>query len=1275
MAYPTTSGLGRVNTKFTNWNTKGLNHPVKRSKVFSHLSKLRTDIAFLTETHLLNGDHNRLKRGGFSQIFHSKFNAKCRGTAILIQRDVQFVHTNMIADKDGRFIIVQGHLFNVPVVLACIYAPNWDNAKFFGDFFSLLPELNSHQLIIGGDLNCVLDPTLDRSRTTSGTLSKSAETINSFLQMYGVIDAWRYRNPVSRQYSFFSPAHQSYSRIDYFLLDKKLLPLLRSCEYEGIIISDHSPVTMALCFPNNEPPQRTWRLNPRLLSDEDFVNFLSAQIDLFLDTNQSPETSHCVLWESMKAYLRGQIISYNISMNRRRSARLNELISLINEVDRKNSEAPSPNLSRERIGLLTEFDTLSSGAAEELHLRSRQEFYEHGERASKLLCHQLRQSAEAGLIAEINTPDGITTDQRGINEQFRKFYEDLYATENCDKAKLAQFFNSLRIPTVGQQDRTDLDSSISAAVIDRAIKRMRSGKAPGPDGFPIEFFKKFSDKLIPLLRNVYAEALERETLPPTMTQATISVLLKKGKDPLKCESYRPVSLLCCDYKILTKVLASRLESVIHTVVHPDQTGFIKGRQLFSNVRRLFNILYSPEKSPSAEVLLSLDAHKAFDRIEYEYLFATLERFGFGPVFCSWIRVLYTAPLASVRTNKIISKYFSVCRGTRQGCPLSPLLFDLAIEPLAVALRSTGEIRGIDRGGQTHKLSLYADDLILYLSNPSISIPKALKIISSFGEISGYKINLTKSLLFPINDHAQQMSFNIYPLKETRDTFTYLGVSVTRKYSDLFKQNFKPALEKAKQDLVRWSALPISLAGRVNSIKMTIMPRFLFLFHTVPVFIPKSFFKEIDKSISIFIWNKTIPRIRRAHLEKQKEAGGLALPNFIQYYWAANIYKLSYWVSAFYEGDGPVWIEMEQRSTYPVSLPSLVCAPLPLSKQRLTNNPIVSGSLRIWSQFRTHFKHRQAMSSLPISANALFPPSLMDTAFKLWFRNGLKRVKDLFKDGVFMSFEQLVSEYNIPRSHSLRYFQVRAFVRKHFPSFPSLSPNDWIDECLSGDPDQRGGVSRLYESIQLIASPSLNNIRAAWEEELGFEVSDDSWQSAIRRIHSSSICIRHGLLQFKVLHRLHLSKTKLARIYPDVDPTCSRCCQAPATLYHMFWTCPKLVQFWSSIFDTFSYICNKDIGPAPEIALFGVAPAEVAISRSQSDAIAFSSLLARRLILCNWKSVKPPTHKRWVGEVMAHLKLEKLKHSFRGSTQRFYDVWQPFLNYFNLEFPARDTGTN
>lgn len=1265
------SSRARAETVFINWNTRGLNHPVKRSKVFSRLHKLGTGIAFLTETHLIDRGHTLLRRGGFNQIFHSTFNTKCRGSAILIHRNVQFLQSKVISDRDGRYVIVQGHLYNTPVVLACIYAPNWDNSEFFRDLFALFPDLNSHSLVLGGDVNCVLDPTLDRSRATPGTLSKSAETIISFMQAYGIMDVWRHRNPTSRQYSFFSPVHQAYSRIDHFLLDKRLLPLLESIEYEGIVVSDHSPVKMSLCFPNNERPQRNWRFNPHLLADEDFVAFLSTQIDFFLEMNQLPGTTYCNLWETLKAYLRGQIISYNASQKKRRSARLDELISLIKNLDRRHATAPSADIYRERIALQTEFDTLSSGAAEELHLRSRQEFYEHGERASKLLCHQLRRSSEAGFIAEVDTPGGITTDQKGINDQFKKFYADLYTTENCESISMAQFFDSLEIPSVTPNDRSDLDNTISTAEILQAIRKMKSGKAPGPDGFSIEFFKKFADNLAPLLKEVYREALESKSLPPTMTQATISVLLKKGKDPLKCESYRPVSLLCCDYKILTKVLAGRLESVMPAVVHPDQTGFIIGRQLFGNLRRLFNVLYSPETPPVAEVVLSLDAQKAFDRIEYEYLYECLNRFGFGPIFCNWIRVLYAAPQAAVRTNSITSGYFRIGRGTRQGCPLSPLLFDLALEPLAVALRGARDVTGIARGGLTHKVSLYADDLLLLLSNPQVSIPKALDIISIFGTFSGYRLNLTKSLLFPVNDRARQMSFEAYPLTEAREVFTYLGVSVTHKYKDLFNNNFRPALEKAKQDLTRWSTLPISLAGRVNSVKMTIMPRFLFLFQTVPVFIPKSFFKELDKSISAFIWNKKVPRIRKEFLERQKEVGGLGLPNFMQYYWAANVHKLLYWMSAPQDGDGAIWVEMEQHSARPVSLSSLVCAPLPLSKQRLTNNPVVSNSLRIWSQFRTHIKHRQALSSLPIVANALFPPSLIDGAFRVWSRNGLGRVRDLFENGVFMSFNQVVCGYNIPRSHFFRHLQVQAFVRKHFPSFPSLPLDKWIDEWLDRNPVHRGAVSSLYRDIQEIAPPTLNHIKRAWEEELGFDISDSSWQFAIERIHSSSVCIRHGLLQFKVLHRLHLSKSRLARIYPDVDPTCSRCQQAPATLYHMFWFCPKLVPFWSSIFETFSFICDKQIGPDPITAIFGVVPDQIDVSNAQSDAIAFSSLLARRLILFEWKSATPPTHRRWVGDVMAHLKLEKLKYSTRGSVQRFFKVWQPFLDYFATEFPSRD----
>lgn len=211
-------------------------------------------------------------------MFHSDFSHKSRGVAILLNRNVLFEESNVIKDKNGRYIIVQGKLFNKPVVLANIYAPNWDNVDFFRNFFSLLPDLDSYDLILGGDFNCVLDPKQDRSSSNLTSFSKSARCINTFLQAYGVIDPWRFKYPTSKQFSFFSPVHQTYSRIDYFLIDQKLLPMITKVEYDSIVMSDHCPVLLKLRFPENIPPKRTWRFNPRLLADKKFVEFIHRLI-------------------------------------------------------------------------------------------------------------------------------------------------------------------------------------------------------------------------------------------------------------------------------------------------------------------------------------------------------------------------------------------------------------------------------------------------------------------------------------------------------------------------------------------------------------------------------------------------------------------------------------------------------------------------------------------------------------------------------------------------------------------------------------------------------------------------------------------------------------------------------------------------------------------------------------------------------------------------------------------------------------------------------------
>ena len=143
------------------------------------------------------------------------------------------------------------------------------------------------------------------------------------------------------------------------------------------------------------------------------------------------------------------------------------------------------------------------------------------------------------------------------------------------------------------------------------------------------------------------------------------------------------------------------------------------------------------------------------------------------------------------------------------------------------------------------------------------------------------------------------------------------------------------------------------------------------------------------------------------------------------------------------------------------------------------------------------------------------------------------------------------------------------------------------------------------------------------------------------IHSSSICARHSLIQFKIVHRLHMSKTKLSKIFPGVDPICDRCKQAPATLYHTFWSCSRLTAFWSSIFEVYSAISGLAVDPCPFIGLFGVPSEDLPLQNSQLKCIAYSSLLARRLILFNWKNHKPYTFGRWICDVMFFLKVEKI----------------------------------
>lgn len=223
--------------------------------------------------------------------------------------------------------------------------------------------------------------------------------------------------------------------------------------------------------------------------------------------------------------------------------------------------------------------------------------------------------------------------------------------------------------------------------------------------------------------------------------ATIVVIRKDGKDPSKCQSYRPISLLNTDLQVLTAILARCINKIIKEIVHPDQTGFIKGRFYGDNIRRLLSLMTHPKVKEEESMLPSMDAMKAFNRVSCQYLIQTLKRFQFDPNFIKWIETLYLNQQSAVKVNTFLSDRFTLERGCRQGRSLSPLIFDITTEPLAQLIRDDSNINGFTINGEQHKLSLYADNVLLYLTKAATTIPYLKDLILRYGYFSGYKISL------------------------------------------------------------------------------------------------------------------------------------------------------------------------------------------------------------------------------------------------------------------------------------------------------------------------------------------------------------------------------------------------------------------------------------------------------------------------------------------------------------------------------------------------------
>ena len=248
-------------------------------------------------------------------------------------------------------------------------------------------------------------------------------------------------------------------------------------------------------------------------------------------------------------------------------------------------------------------------------------------------------------IKSLRSAQGRLIDKReDILKELLTFYESLYSeNQQCCEKDCCDFIRTLSLPSINEAKLFECEKPITDNECQQAILQLANNKSPSFDGFSTEFYKTFWTEI----KSLFMECLDFSKLTNQLSESqyegVITLLLKPGKDKLSPSNYRPITLLNCNYKIISKVMTNRMHPFLNDLIKKEQNGFMKARNIGDNIRLLFDIIdYANHKKMPGPVLL-VDLHKAFDSLHWSFIFAMLKSYGFGNSLINWIRILYKNP--------------------------------------------------------------------------------------------------------------------------------------------------------------------------------------------------------------------------------------------------------------------------------------------------------------------------------------------------------------------------------------------------------------------------------------------------------------------------------------------------------------------------------------------------------------------------------------------------------------------------------------------------------
>ena len=1178
---------------FLTINVQGLRQAHRRELAFNYFRNY--DIIFIQETHWTDEIITNVERDWNGQILHNNGTERARGVAILIHERLNATTTNTQTDREGRILNTQLKTNDITLTLTNIYAPGTDTERrtFFRTIDYYISPNTSN--VLGGDFNSITDKR-DKRGGDLNSRQTATRILNEITIQHDLTDIWREQHTNARQFTWTGINTRQtneyiQTRIDRLYISRNISQYCTNTQIKPYSYSDHDAVIAEMKFNELKRGPNYWHFNNTLLQNESFNNNIIQYWNDWTATLNEYEDK-LKWWETAKRRFRVIAKQHATIQNKNHKRELDYKRKQTDRLRAKSQHGTRQDIQN-YLEAQEQLRTLETISLEKTKTRTKAQFVEEGERSTKYFYNLERKRKADQTITELTTDDDtkVHTMYEIITET-RQFYKTLYTKDQTNHETIEQF---LDIPTntLSADEREMCDADITITETTNAVKAMELNKSPGIDGLSSNFYKHFWDIIGPTLTQVYNYAYTRGELSLTQRRGVITLIYKKG-DRTKLANWRPVSLLTTDYKILTKVLANRLTTVLPTLIHTDQTACVRGRTINDNVSLIRDAIIHANKTNKALAVISVDQLKAFDRVNHDFLIKTLTKFGFGPQYIRWIQTLYTNITSTVKVNGWFTAYIDLQRGLRQGCPLSAPLYILTAEILAIHIRNNNRILGFKTPNDDQvKLTQYADDTTLLLSDER-SITETFTIFNNYERASGARLNRSKCKGLWSGSFKHRTD-NIHGFDWFND---YIPDKILGFYFgniDCTHRNIMPRINKLRNTCTAWKSRDLSLTGKtliINSLLTSVL-----WYHAISLPVPPWAIQEIETIIYNFFWSNKAHAVNKHVLSLPKSSGGFNIHNINAKITALRLNTLRRLLeptTAHWKSFVTHYLRTQNNN---LGIHVLVT--------NFTNHQIDQTIptyhrqlLQAWNKIRPQTTRTDRPTNIneildePLFDNPLITDTTGNTIhYRTWVKAGLERVKDICYAVVpGLLPRQAIIEQITDVNDTIR---ERTTLNK-LDNLHAAIPNEWLRTI-----NQQG-----YENCRPRATPAFNlqtnvqtqqptNFIVATTRTLHQRIRDTTTPhiTAIARWtqlrptlqmnksfwlppHRDLITNKRQDYDWHIRHRTLPTAERLHRINVHNTPDCHNC-NRTETIEHLLIDCPNVRPFWAYIQTITNRITNTN----------------------------------------------------------------------------------------------------